>query len=147
MKDRFWIACLVSIDYFSAAGAWALFFYLRQVLIEKHDFHPDQNFLLGTFLLPIFWLCFYLLQGTYHDVRRLFRMKVLIMSLGATFFGTIVLFFTLLLDDQIQTYQSYYQLTTWLFAIHFTLLAFSRTICSSSFFLALRSSWNSRRLR
>jgi hypothetical protein len=118
----------VSIDYFSAAFAWALFFYLRQVFIEQHAFHPDQNFLLGTFLLPLFWLGFYLLQGTYHDVRRLFRMKVLLMSLGATFFGTIVLFFTLLLDDQIQTYQSYYQLTTWLFAIHFTLLAFSRIL-------------------
>lgn len=128
MKDRFWIACLVVVDYLSAALAWALFFYFRQVYIEQHDFHPDRNFLLGTFLLPIFWLCFYLLQGTYHDVRRLFRMKVLIMSLGATFFGTIVLFFTLLLDDQIQTYQSYYQLTSWLFAIHLSLLVFTRLV-------------------
>lgn len=128
MKDRFWIASLVLIDYISAALAWALFFYFRQVQIEHKVFHPDENFLLGTFLLPLFWLAFYLIQGTYHDVRRLFRMKVLIMSLGATFIGTIVLFFALLLDDQIQTYQNYYQLTTWLFCIHLALLVFFRVI-------------------
>jgi hypothetical protein len=32
---------------------------------------------MGVLLLPLFWLLFYTLQGTYHDIRRLFRLKVL----------------------------------------------------------------------
>jgi exopolysaccharide biosynthesis polyprenyl glycosylphosphotransferase len=128
MKDRFWIAFLVCIDLLTASSSWALFFYIRQVQIEGKAFHADENFWLGILFLPFFWLLFYMLQGTYHEIRRLFRLKVLNLSLAASFFGTIVLFFTLLLDDQVRSYQNYYQLTIWLFIIHFTLSSFGRII-------------------
>jgi exopolysaccharide biosynthesis polyprenyl glycosylphosphotransferase len=126
MKDRFWIAFLVCIDLFTASSSWGLFFYIRQVQIENKPFHVDQNFWLGILFLPIFWLLFYVFQGTYHDIRRMFRLKALNLSLAATFFGTIVLFFTLLLDDQVRTYQNYYQLTIWLFIVHLGLTSLGR---------------------
>jgi exopolysaccharide biosynthesis polyprenyl glycosylphosphotransferase len=128
MKDRAWIAFLVSIDFLTACLSWALFFYVRQVHIEAQPFHADENFWLGIFILPFFWLLFYVLQGTYYEIRRLFRLKVLNLSLAASFFGTIVLFFTLLLDDQVRSYQNYYQLTVWLFIIHFAFSSFGRLI-------------------
>ncbi len=128
MKDRFWIALLFSMDFITAGTSWGLFFYIRQVYIERKSFHIDHNFWLGVLLLPIFWLLFYLLQGTYHEIRRLFRLKVLTLSLAATFFGTLVLFFTLLLDDQVRSYQNYYQLTIWLFIIHLSLTSLGRLI-------------------
>jgi exopolysaccharide biosynthesis polyprenyl glycosylphosphotransferase len=83
---------------------------------------------MGVFLLPLFWLLFYSLQGTYQDIRRLFRLKVINLSLAATFFGTIVLFFTLLLDDQVRSYQNYYQLTIWLFIIHLSFTSIGRIL-------------------
>ena len=128
MKDRFWIAFLVCIDLFTASSSWGIFFYLRQVHIEGNSFHADQNFWLGILFLPFFWLLFYMLQGTYHEIRRLFRLKVLNLSLAASFFGTIVLFFTLLLDDEVRSYQNYYQLTIWLFIIHLSLTSFGRIV-------------------
>lgn len=128
MKDRFWIALLVCIDLLTASSAWGLFFYVRQVQIEAKVFHADSNFWTGLLLLPLFWLLFYVLQGTYHEIRRLFRLKVLNLSLAATFFGTLVLFFTLLLDDQVRSYQNYYQLTIWLFIIHLSLTSVGRII-------------------
>jgi exopolysaccharide biosynthesis polyprenyl glycosylphosphotransferase len=73
-------------------------------------------------------LLFYIFQGTYHEIRRLFRLKVINLSLAASFFGTIVLFFTLLLDDKVRSYQNYYQLTLWLFFIHLTITALGRII-------------------
>ena len=118
MKDRFWIAFLICIDLLTASASWGLFFFIRQVKIEEKPFHADQNFWLGVILLPFFWLLFYIFQGTYHEIRRLFRLKVINLSLAASFFGTIVLFFTLLLDDEVRSYQNYYQLTLWLFFIH-----------------------------
>lgn len=128
MKDRFWIAFLICIDLLTASSAWGLFFYIRQVYIENKTFHSDQNFWLGVLLLPLFWLLFYILQGTYAEIRRLFRLKVLHLSLAATFFGTLVLFFTLLIDDQVRSYQNYYQLTIWLFIIHLTFTSIGRLI-------------------
>jgi exopolysaccharide biosynthesis polyprenyl glycosylphosphotransferase len=50
------------------------------------------------------------------------------LSLAASFFGTIVLFFTLLLDDKVRSYQNYYQLTLWLFFIHLSITALGRII-------------------
>lgn len=128
MKDRFWIAFLVCIDLLTASFSWGLFFFIRQVKIEEKPFHADQNFWLGVILLPFFWLLFYIFQGTYHEIRRLFRLKVINLSLAASFFGTIVLFFTLLLDDEVRSYQNYYQLTLWLFFIHLSITALGRVI-------------------
>ena len=73
MKDRLWIAFLVCIDLFTASSSWGLFFYLRQVYIEGNAFHADQNFWMGIMFLPFFWLLFYMLQGTYHEIRAQFR--------------------------------------------------------------------------
>lgn len=128
MKDRFWIALLVFIDLLTSSSSWALFFYVRQVYIEAKPFHADVNFWMGIFILPFFWLLFYALQGTYYEIRRMFRLKVLNLSLAASFFGTIVLFFALLLDDQVRSYQNYYQLTIWLFIIHLAFSSFGRII-------------------
>ena len=128
MKDRFWIALLVFIDLLTSSSSWALFFYVRQVHIEAKPFHADANFWMGIFILPFFWLLFYALQGTYYEIRRMFRLKVLNLSLAASFFGTIVLFFALLLDDQVRSYQNYYQLTIWLFIIHLAFSSFGRII-------------------
>jgi exopolysaccharide biosynthesis polyprenyl glycosylphosphotransferase len=50
------------------------------------------------------------------------------LSLAASFFGTIVLFFTLLLDDEVRSYQNYYQLTLWLFFIHLSITSLGRII-------------------
>ena len=85
MKDRFWIAFLVCIDLLTASASWGLFFLIRQVKIEEKPFHADQNFWLGVILLPFFWLLFYIFQGTYHEIRRLFRLKVINLSLAALF--------------------------------------------------------------
>jgi exopolysaccharide biosynthesis polyprenyl glycosylphosphotransferase len=128
MKDRFWIAFLVCIDLITASSSWGLFFYMRQVQIEHKAFHADQNFWLGILCLPFFWFLFYVFQGTYHEIRRLFRLKVLNLTLAASFFGTLVLFFALLLDDQVQSYQNYYQLTIWLFIIHLALTSLGRIL-------------------
>ncbi|MEY3100672.1 MAG: hypothetical protein RIS63_1576, partial [Bacteroidota bacterium] len=56
------------------------------------------------------------------------RLKVINLSLAASFFGTIVLFFTLLLDDEVRSYQNYYQLTLWLFFIHLSITSLGRII-------------------
>lgn len=119
---------LVLLDYVFSAGAWAVFYMLRKTQIEQSEFSSDPNFLLGVFLVPLIWMFIYLLQGTYHDVRRLFRLRILNLTLGATLIGVLVVFFLFLLDDQISGYKQYYKSILLLTAVLFTFLIIPRFI-------------------
>lgn len=110
---------LILIDFLVAFGAWAVFFYHRKVNIEKVAFEADDMFFIGVFCVPIGWLILYALQGTYVDVKRLYRMQTLNLTFLGTLIGTTVIFFILLLDDSILGYEKYYQLFISLFFIQF----------------------------
>ncbi len=99
---------LLLIDFITASFSWALFYYLRKKEIENVRFTVDSTFYLGIILIPFCWLCLYALQGTYFDVRRLYRLKIFSQTIVSVFIGTVILFFTLLLDDEVKDYQLYY---------------------------------------
>lgn len=114
------------LDWLIALVSWSIFFYSRKVILEKRPFEFDDKFFLGIFLIPLFWLFFYVLQGTYYDVRRLYRLKVFNLTVISSFVGSIILFFILLLDDQIADYKMYYTSFILLFSIHFCLSMVTR---------------------
>ena len=114
------------LDWLIALVSWSIFFYSRKVILEKRQFEFDKNFFLGIFLIPLFWLFFYVLQGTYYDVRRLYRLKVFNLTVVSSFVGSIILFFILLLDDKITYYRMYYTSFILLFSIHFCLSMVTR---------------------
>lgn len=128
MKDRFWASCLLVIDFCFAASAWGLFFYVRKTQIENQAFIADSKFYLGLLLIPLFWVFFYFIQGTYHDIRRMFRLKLINLSLIASLLGTITLFFALLIDDDVKSYQNYYRSIFFLFGIHFIFTVIPRLV-------------------
>jgi exopolysaccharide biosynthesis polyprenyl glycosylphosphotransferase len=110
----------IIVDWITALLSWSLFFYLRKTLIEKQDFELEINFYLGIFFIPLAWLFLYALQGTYYETRRMFRIRILNMTFLSSLAGSILIFFTLLLDDDVRSYQDYYQSFLLLFGIHFT---------------------------
>ncbi|MBM3418373.1 MAG: sugar transferase [Bacteroidetes bacterium] len=128
MHTKTWKISLFSADLISAVSSWCIFFYLRKELIEGQSFYPDENFYYGAIMLPILWLLFYFMQGTYHEVRRLFRIKILNLTTIASVFGSIVLFFTLLLDDKVRSYSDYYQLFLLVFITHYLCTLMPRLI-------------------
>ena len=67
---------LIVIDWLSAMTSWGLFYYFRKTAIENEVFRVNESFYLGLIFVPILWIFLYYLQGTYHDVRRLYRMKI-----------------------------------------------------------------------
>ena len=123
--NRFLFVCL---DFFMSAISWAVFYYLRKQLIEGDVFSYNSQFFIGVAIVPIFWLIFYLFQGTYYDVRRLYRLKVFNLTIISSFIGSILLFFFLLLDDLIPNYKLYYTSFLLLFSVHFCLVFCSRFI-------------------
>ncbi len=119
---------LIILDWITATISWAIFYYLRKTIIEKQDFLIDKQFYLGIIFIPIVWIFLYSLQGTYYDVRRLYRLKILGQTLISVLLGTLILFFGLLLDDEISRYQMYYKSALILFVVYFTVTFIPRLI-------------------
>lgn len=119
---------LIIIDWLSAMTSWGLFYYFRKTAVENEVFRVNESFYLGLILVPILWIFLYYLQGTYHDVRRLYRMKISGLSFVSAILGTMILFFLLLLDDDISSYKAYYKLLFLLFTIHLMISFLTRMI-------------------
>jgi exopolysaccharide biosynthesis polyprenyl glycosylphosphotransferase len=129
--QRLFRSVFIGFDWLTAALSWALFYYYRKTVIEHVEFQYNETFYYGIFVIPILWLTLYAIQGTYIDIRRLYRLKILSHTTFATIFGSIILFFTLLLDDEVTNYHSYYRLLLALTILHFGLTFVVRIILTS----------------
>jgi len=129
----------IFMDYLTGAIAWSLFFYFRKTEIESMEFLANDRFWLGVVLIPLFWILLYGIIGTYKDVLRLHRFKIVSQTLAASLFGTIVLFFAFLLDDEVQTYQTYYKSLVALFLLHFIITLIPRFILITSYVKSIQN--------
>lgn len=115
-------------DFLASAVVWAAFFIYRKEYIEPETFGYDipitfdYNFYLGIVFVPIFWVTLYGILGTYQFIYRKSRINELAKTLSITFVGTIFLFFALLLDDWVPSYQAYRYTFLTLFSLQFTVL-------------------------
>ncbi len=118
-------------DFLTAMLSWACFFAFRQ-WIESGSLGAglfnDQNFWSGILVVPLGWSLFYGIFDQYHDIYRLSRLATFARTLFLSFFGALFLFFTLILDDLVTNYRTYYVSFIALFSIHFTLTVFFRMI-------------------
>ncbi|HLU85066.1 MAG TPA: sugar transferase [Vicingaceae bacterium] len=132
MNKKLQVLRYVLLDLMSAVLTWVLFFIFRKEYIEpkKYGFDVplvfDDNFYYGLVIIPLGWLVFYYLVGTYNDVYRKSRLKEFGQTFLVSIIGTLVIFFVLLLDDEIISYKEYYKLYFTLFTLHFLLTAIAR---------------------
>jgi len=119
-------------DYLMALLSWACFFLYRKVAVEGVDwqmdvFH-DLKFYFGILLIPIGWSLFYHIFDDYRDIYRLSRLSTLARTFFLSLFGVLFLFFSLVLDDVVKDYKTYYTSFAVLFSLHFLLTAFVRML-------------------
>ncbi len=131
MKHRSLVAILILIDWITATAAWFCFYFFRKTSIEHSDFSVNTSFYMGMLIVPVLWVLLYYLQGTYHDIKRIYRLRIFNLSFAATFIGSVAIFFALLLDDEIVEYQQYYRSVIFLFLIHFAFSFIPRLVFSS----------------
>jgi exopolysaccharide biosynthesis polyprenyl glycosylphosphotransferase len=123
----------IFFDWLSAIISWTLLFIFRKVIIEKipleeAEIFSDQQYILALLIIPTFWLFFYFISGTYTDIFRKSRVKEFTRTFWQTIVGSIVIFFSLLLDDTVNSYQNYYQSLIVLFVVHFVITIFLREV-------------------
>ncbi len=119
-------------DFLMAMAAWVVFFMYRKN-VEGFDWKwetllHDQNFYFGVFVIPTGWVLFYSIFDEYRDLYRMSRLSVLTKTFFLTFLGVTFLFFTLILDDFVKGYRTYYKSFFALFAFHFLLTVTMRMI-------------------
>ena len=131
MKNRFWVILFIISDWLIASLVWGLFFYFRKTWIEEKAFEVDQNFIIGSILVPLLWLLIYYMQGSYHEVRRMYRLKILNLTFFGSLIGTVLIFFILILDDTVSNYQMYYYSFGLLFSLQFLLSVLIRLILAT----------------
>lgn len=137
MKRRYETFKSVVGDWIAAVLAWGLFYSYRKLYVEftsdgsNVPFTLDEKFWIGILLIPFLWIAFYALTGTYRNVFRRSRLKELGQTLSVSLIGVLIIFFTLLLDDIIISYKSYYQTFLTLFFLHFGLTAFVRMVLAT----------------
>jgi exopolysaccharide biosynthesis polyprenyl glycosylphosphotransferase len=133
MKSRKLYIHLFS-DFISAGAAWTIFYLFRKKIIESQKFgyempiYLDDNFFLALFLIPLFWLTIYIVSGYYKEILRKSRLNEIIITIGQSLFGVTVLFFLLILDDEIFQYSDYYKSYFFLFCVHVVLTLILRLL-------------------
>jgi exopolysaccharide biosynthesis polyprenyl glycosylphosphotransferase len=111
-------------DFLTAMAAWTCFFLWRKWAVENteggiFEVLNDPKFLAGVLLIPTGWILFYTIFDNYKDIYRLSRLATITRTVFLTFFGVLFLFFTLILDDFVTGYTTYYRSFLTLFLFHF----------------------------
>ncbi|MBS1647476.1 MAG: sugar transferase [Bacteroidetes bacterium] len=116
--------------------AWFLFFIYRKIYIEREwlwyeHLWENPTLYIGLIAIPACWTILYYIQGVYHNPFRRSRINEMLQTLYTTAIGVLVLFFVLLLDDEVISYKNYYKTIGTLFGLHFFLTAIPRFVLSS----------------
>ncbi|MBK9174882.1 MAG: sugar transferase [Flavobacteriales bacterium] len=119
------VAKYVIADLIGSAAAWTLFYAYRKIYLEPLKLGVpvpldwDANYLKGLVLVPLFWFGLYTVIGGYREVYRRYRTKELGQTLLVTLIGVLVIFFVLLLDDQVPSTRYHYRSFIALLLLHF----------------------------
>ena len=137
MDRRVLVAWYVLADLVSGATAWTLFYLYRKAVLEPVKFGYavpvdfDANYFKGLVLVPLFWFGLYTMMGGYREIHRRYRTMELGQTLLVSFLGVVVIFFVLLLDDEVADYKDYYRSFLVLFGLHFGLNFLLRFLLTS----------------
>lgn len=118
-------------DFIMAMLAWVLFFLYRKKtegVPLTFDMWQDPKLFLGALIVPTGWILLYAIFDHYVDIYRLSRLTTLARTFFLSFLGILFLFFTLILDDVVRDYRTYYQSFLTLFSLHFLLTSVSRMV-------------------
>lgn len=123
-------------DFIAAALSWAIIYFLRKAYLglevsDEYGLSVDNKFWVGIILVPLGWLIFYSIVGSYNSIYRKSRLKEFTITFICSLTGTLFLYFTIILNDIFnlnKDYTYYYAAFFSLLAIHFILTFTGRLI-------------------
>lgn len=137
MNKKLQILKYIFLDVVAATIVWTVFFIFRKKYIEPAKFGYDipisfdETFYYALAAIPLYWVFLYAIIGTYKNIYRKSRLKEFGQTFLISLIGTLVLFFVLLLDDEINSYKEYYKSYLTLFTLQFVVTEFFRFILTT----------------
>jgi len=137
MNKKLQVLKYIFFDVLSSSIVWTLFYIFRKKYIESIKFgYPvplvfDTKFFVALFIISSYWVLLYFIIGSYKNIYRKSRLKEFGQTFLTTIIGTLILFFVLLLDDEIATYKEYYKSYLVLFFLQFTVTEFFKLILTT----------------
>ena len=142
------LACLYFfVDWIASILAWTLFYFFRKTHEDLYINYWDRityslgttSFWLGVIIIPICWLLLHAVTGAYEKVYFKSRLRELGQTFFITLLGVVILFFVVILDDEVASYKSYYQSFIALFTFQFILTYIPRVIITTTVIQRIRS--------
>ena len=135
------------VDWLASILAWSLFYFFRKAHEDLYINYWDRithsfatpSFWLGVAIIPICWLILHAVSGAYEKVYQKSRLKELGQTFFITLIGVIILFFVVILDDEVASYKSYYQSFIALFTLQFVITYIPRLIITTSVIYRIRA--------
>ena len=103
----------IASDYVASALAWTLFYIYRLEIVEPQKYGYkipisfDKNYYLAIILIPLYWILIFWIFGSYKNIYRKSRVKEFGLVFTLCFVGSVLLFFLILLDDIVGSYNAY----------------------------------------
>ncbi len=124
-------------DFVAANVAWLIVNLARYHALGRHSFDTLGSYLasgevvLGQVLVPLFWLITYYYAGYYNQTALKSRLVVLKSTIASVFYGSVIIFFAVVINDLPRHYLSYYKLAAILVVVQFTLTYLPRAVTTS----------------
>lgn len=105
----------IAFDFLASALAWFFFITFRKTNSHigfstfRDQIFIDDNLLIGLVIIPLFWLVLYYLSGAYKSIFRGSRLGLFGQTIFTSIIGVLIIFFVVLLDQEVTTSQNYYQ--------------------------------------
>jgi len=119
-------------DYIAALLAWLAFFTWRKSLeawpFTMADVWNDQQLYWGLAAVPVIWMVIYLVFDKYRDIHRYSRLATFSRTFIITFMGSLLLFFTIMIDDTVLRHTTYLHNFAWYFGLQFGITVFFRML-------------------
>lgn len=148
MNKRRHTLLYIVCDFISAVIAWTLFFFFRNEFIDAYyqenpEFKKliltDTHYIYGLLFIPLMWIALYYLSGYYKHIYRKSRLKELLNTLFISILGSTILFFSIILNDNVATYTAYYESLLVLIFLQFIITYIPRLIITSRTTKRIRS--------
>ena len=130
------ISWYIFSDYLAAILAWIILYFTRRILLSEaitvnHHIYLNNRFWMGIIIVPICWLIFYGMVGSYHSVYKKSRLNEITITAICSVIGCTVLFFSIVINDPQTDYRYYYKAFFTFLSTQFILTWFGRWLILS----------------
>lgn len=124
-------------DTIASVSAWLILYAYRKEVESlkfgvKVPIEAEEMLLKGLLFTTAFWLLLHSVSGAYSNVYRKSRLGELGQTFLVTLIGVILIFFVLILDDEVLNFKTYYRYFFVLFSAQFFLTYAGRLLITSS---------------